>query len=262
MTSAPERGVGPDTIASLPESSIRAPIRASSATCMNRFSKIVSRDPARAGGPGEQHHELGLHVGREARVGSGLDIDRPKRVARSGYADRAVARLDGDAGARQHVGECGQVAGVDALDEDVVAEKGPRDDVGGRLDPVRLHVVLRPAEALHALDADGPGSGAFDVRPHGAQERGEIFDLRLARASFEDRLPAREGRRHENVLGAADGRLLEPNPGAAQPVGARLDETVAKLDLRPELLESEDVLVDGPRAPMAQPPGRETRARP
>ena len=75
ITGAPRSRSTPSTIAVSPSSWIWAPSRASSCTCMNRFSKIVSvmRDvPSRAC---HQRHELRLQIGRETGEGRSLDVD-------------------------------------------------------------------------------------------------------------------------------------------------------------------------------------------
>ena len=54
-----------------------APMRCSSATCMKRFSKIVSVIVLAPAGLGHEHHVLRLHVGGEAGVGQGGDVRRP-----------------------------------------------------------------------------------------------------------------------------------------------------------------------------------------
>ena len=57
------------TMAVLPCSSMSAPMRCSSCTCMKRFSKMVSLTVASPVGDGVEGHELGLHVGGKGRIG-------------------------------------------------------------------------------------------------------------------------------------------------------------------------------------------------
>ena len=67
---------------------------------------------------------------------------------------------------------------------------------------------------------------------------------------------------HENVFGAGDGDAVKVNVAADEAVGGLgFDIAVRLFDGGAEVFERGDVHVDG-TAPMAQPPGMETRARP
>ena len=93
-------------------------MRISSGTCMKRFSKIVSDEHRLAARARHQHHELRLHVRREAGIRLGRDVGRPElglaahadAVAVGGHLDAGGAQLGddrvevlGQAVAQQHV---------------------------------------------------------------------------------------------------------------------------------------------------------------
>ena len=91
ITLAPESGLPPLTWAVWPSTSISAPMRASSGTCMKRFSKIFSSMRDTPLGERHQHHELRLHVGGEAGVRGGGDVDRAERRVRPAGDAHGVA---------------------------------------------------------------------------------------------------------------------------------------------------------------------------
>ena len=102
------------------------------------------------------------------------------------------------------------------------------DQVGAALDAIRLHLVARGAQLLHALDDDLVGARALDLRAHGDQEFREVHHFRFARRVFDDGFAVRERRRHHEILGAGDRHGFEIQPRALQPPGARAD--VAAVD--------------------------------
>jgi len=115
--------------------------------------------------------------------------------------------------------------------------------------------MARAVEFGDALDADGAGAGAFDFCSHGGEEGGEVCDLGLAGAVFEDRFAFGESGGHEEIFGAGDGDLVEDDVRAFEAafavVGAAGFEVAVVLgDGGAHGFEAEDVEVDG-RPPMA-----------
>ena len=106
-----------------------------------------------------------------------------------------------------------------------------------------------PCSALHALDADGGRAGAFDLRAHLDQQIGQVRHLRLAGGVAQHGFALGQHGRHHQVLGAGDGDAVEVHHRAAQALGRLgFDVAVRLVDARAELLQAEDVQVDGPRA--------------
>ena len=164
-----------------PSVSMRAPMRLSSAACMNRFSKIVSEIFDRPSASAEQRHELRLHVGGEARERARDHVGR--RAGRSGpwHRTRSPVDLDGGAALLQLGEGRGEVARRRAGHGDVAAGDGPRHEERARLDAVGDDPVARAAELGHALDLDPLGARALDAGAHGDEEPREVRHLRLAR---------------------------------------------------------------------------------
>ena len=144
----------PCTIAVLPSTSMSAPRRSSSCTCMKRFSKIVSVIMRRAVGDAVERHELRLHVGREAGIRRGAQAHRAAAAVALRSRIAVVAVVDLRAGLAQLVEH--RVEGVrrGAAQRDVAAGRRPRRT---RKVPVSMRSGMTrcaaPCSALDALDA-------------------------------------------------------------------------------------------------------------
>ena len=100
-----------------------------------------------------------------------------------------------------------RVAGVDVQ---VATGDGAGDEEGAGLDAVGVDAVTRSVELGNALDLDGGGACALDLRSHGVEQRGEIGNLRLACTVLEEQtLAVRERRGHQQVFGSCDSDLVE-----------------------------------------------------
>ena len=67
------------------------------------------------------------------------------------------------------------------------------------------------AEPVDALDGQGRGADAVDLGAHLLQHLAEVDDLRLARRVVDDRGARGEDRGHQDVLGGADAREVQPD---------------------------------------------------
>ncbi len=109
--------------------------------------------------------------------------------------------------------------------------------------------VFRAVKPLHALNPDGGGAGAFDLRAHGEQQFGEVHDFGFARGIAENGFAACQRGGHHQVLGSGDGNPVEVDGAAAKTLGGdRLDVPVRLLDAGAKLFQAENVEVDGPGA--------------
>src|SRR6266404_5506949 len=102
----------------------------------------------------------------------------------------------------------------------------------------------------------GRSSIAGYFRSHFSQQRDQIRDLWLACGIFQNRFAVGERCSHQNILRAGHGNFFEHDVSALEPAASRrtsLDVTVGGGDFRAHFLQ---------RAPMAHPPGSETRASP
>ena len=140
------------------------------------------------------------------------------------------------------------MGGVAAVDVEVAAGDGAGDEEGAGLDAVGVDAVARAVEFGDALDLDGGGAGAFDLRAHGDEQRGEVGDFGLARAVLEDGFAVGQGGGHQEVFGAGDGDLVEDDVRALQAVGAGFEVAVVLGDGRAHGFEALDVQVDGTAA--------------
>ena len=161
-------------------------------------------DDADAAGLGEERAHLRLHVGREARIRLGGELEGGG-LAVAGDGEGVAGRLDAVAGADEGVGDGGEVRGIDALEGDLLARDGGGDHEGAGLDAVGDDFVLGAVEFLHAFDDDAPGACALDLRAHLDQEIGEIDDLGLGGGAVDDGDAFGEDGGHHDVVGAEHG---------------------------------------------------------
>ena len=133
-------------------------------------------------------------------------------------------------------------------DDQVAAGDGAGDQKGSRLDAVGIDAVARAVQAGHALHADGRCARALDLRAHGGEQRGQVGDLRLARAVLHQRFALGQHGGHQQIFGAGDGDLVEDQMRAAQALRAGLEIAVLLRDGRAHLLQALDVQIDGPAA--------------
>ena len=224
-----------------------APMRLSSPTCMKRFSKMFSvttEVPSACvmramywacmsvGKPGYSSVDMSLAVSEPPEWTRTLSLPTSSLTPQS-------SRL-GDDGA--------EVRGVAAVDVEVAAGDGAGDEEGAGLDAVRIDAVLCAVEFGDALDLDGAGAGAFDLCAHGVEQSGEVGDLGLAGAVFEEGFAVGEGGGHEEVFGAGDGDLVEDDVRAFEAVGAGFEVAVLLGDGGAHGFEALDVEVDGAAA--------------
>ncbi len=152
ITVAPESFSTPSMTANFPSTWILAPRRTSSFTCMKRFSKMVS---VTLDGPSPialSDHELGLHVGRKARVFGGAEALRRQAALRT-HVDAILDRGHRGAGRAQLFDHRIQVVGAAMPQHDVAAGRRNRAQESAGLDAVGHHLVGAAAEFFDALDA-------------------------------------------------------------------------------------------------------------
>ena len=164
----------------------------------------------------------GVQVGREPRVGQGLEANRSE-WSPGGDAQGAISRLDGGAGYAE-LADDGIHHPHGRVDElDVAARHGRGDGEGARFDAVGHEREGGAVQALDALDGHDLGAGAGDARAHAVQQGGEGLDLGLGGGVDDRGLAPGERGGQEDVLRARDGGVVGEDAGAHQPLGgARL----------------------------------------
>ena len=107
--------------------------------------------------------------------------------------------------------------------------------------------MVEAAEPVDALDGDDPVGLHRDEGTHLLQDRDEVHDLGLDGGVAQGRRAPRPHRREEHLLGRPDARVRQPHVGRVQPPGRGEPQAVAALlDLRPELPQDVEVVVDRP----------------
>ncbi len=205
----------------------------------------VLGDGGGAFGLGGEGHVLGLHVGGEAGVLFGGDVGGLEVASAGTDADVVLADVEADAALFELGDEGAEVGGFAGVDVEVAAGDGSGDEEGSCLDAVGVDAVTGTVEAGDALNADGRGSGAFDLCSHGDEHGGEVGDFGLARAVFEEGFAVGEDGCHQEVFGSGDGDLVEDDVRAFEAVGPGFEIAVIVGDGGPHGFEALDVEVDG-----------------
>ena len=136
--------------------------------------------------------------------------------------------------------------------------------VGAGLDAVGDDLVLGAMQRVDALHEDAMRARAFDARAHRLQAEREIADFRIARGVEDFAFASRKRRAHQRGFGRADGGRGENDVPAVAAARRSARADIAAFEHRPRApsaLSAFRCRSTG-RAPMAQPPGSDTRARP
>ncbi len=199
-------------------------------------------------GDREQRHELRLHVGGKARIGLGHDVDAAKRTA-AADAHGAVLLAHLDAGLLEHPHHGAEMADAAAEQPHVAAGDADSAGIGAALDPVGDHGVTRAVQPVHAIDDDDARALVGDAGAHRHQAGDQVGDLGLARGVDDLGASIRQGRRHQQVLGGADGGERQHDAGPGQAArGAGIDVAGLETDLGAERFKPLEMDVDRPRA--------------
>src|SRR6202022_3906961 len=123
-----------------------------------------------------------------------------------------------------------------------------RERIGPRLDVVGDHAMRGATQIGDALDLQHVGTDPVDPGPHLAEEHREVDDVRLAGRVVDGRDAVRGGGGHHQVLGPGDGRHVEKDGGAFQPVGARHVLAALELNTGAHQAQPDEVLLDATHA--------------
>ena len=86
-------------------------------------------------------------------------------------------------------------------------------------------------QRLDTLNRNGLCTLTRDLRTHGIQEIGQINNFRLLSAIFKHRRTLSQGRRHKDMLGAANSAEIEPKSRTLKPAIHRgFDVTLVHLN--------------------------------
>ena len=156
--------------------------------------------------------------------------------------------LDLDAQSREAVADRAQVLDSRVLDHQVAAGDGGQPDERRHLDVVGAQPVAAAAEPLDSGDREHVRADTLDVAAHRIQEPAQVLDVRLAGGVSDDRCAARQYRRHDRVLGAGDGRLVEMHVGAGEAAGRPQPVLPRRLDIGAEGGEGHQMRIDSAAA--------------
>ena len=239
----------PRTTAWWPSVRTSAPSRAISLTNMNRRLEDVLGDHRRARRrPQFSAITMRLQVGREARVGQRHDVDRASAGGPSAPGSRRRRTVDARAGRGASLSSAiSRCSASRAADGDVALRDRGGERPGPGDDPVGHGRVRRPAcSSVDALDRRASTCRRRRSRaPICASIAADVDDLRLAGRVVDHRGALGQDRGHQQVLGGADAREVQPDRSRrCSPCGARGDEeAVLAVELGAQLLEPGDVHV-------------------
>ena len=193
-----------------------------------------------------QRHQLCLHVGREAGIGFGRDVDAGvvRAVARDAQAAVRGRNLYPGGFEQRDDGADRVASGADEFDFAAGRSDGHR--VGARFDAVGDHRVAGAMQAIDAFDDERARIEAGNFRAHRLETEAEVGDLRLHGGVLEHGRALGQAGGHHQVFGGTDGDEGEVERGAAQAT-RRFGNHIAAvdLDLRTHGLKALNVQVDG-----------------
>ncbi len=192
-----------------------------------------------------QHGELGLHVGRERRVGGSLDGDRLEGATCHVQGDPVFTLLNQGAGLFQLDQYCFQQGRVCLAAGDLAAGDRCAHQEGSGLDAVRLHAVAATVQTLDAIDDQSICARPLDLGAQGIEEVGQIDHFRLARGVFDHGATVSQGGGHHQVLGTGDGNHVHQDVSTFQTtVDAGFDVAILDGDLGTHQFQAVHMQVD------------------
>ena len=205
------------------------------------------RDSAGAVCEAHEHHQLRLHVGREARVRLRDKVRRTDDL-RPHHADTVSLALDRRPGLTKLGDHRLERLEADPLYQHVALGCRRRHHEGARLDAVGNDGVVDGVERIDTFDRDNRGAGTLDARAHLVENPRKLFHLRLPSAVRERRTAFRQHGSAHQVLGPRMRREVERHVGALQTSSSNgdFDVSVVQLDVRTHGLEALQVLIDRP----------------
>ena len=117
----------------------------------------------------EQHTHQGLHIGGEARVRHGVDLQR-QDIAFAGDADGIIEFLHIHTGTAELCRNGFQMLGGDIFDQNVAAGGSSGNHVAARLDLVRDDAVSAAVHLFHAAHLDHIGAGTDVIKVRGVEK--------------------------------------------------------------------------------------------
>src|SRR5690606_5604862 len=164
--------------------------------------------------------------------------------------DPVLADIDMGAGFLELVQHRFEQGGIGVLELYAATGCGCGHQVGTGLDAVGHHAVATATETFDAVDGDGVGTGAGNLRAHRIEEVGQVDHLRLASGVLQHAATVGQGGGHHDVLGTSRADDIEEEVRTAQTAGRRLGLDVAAfdLDLRTHGFQAADMQIDRTRA--------------
>jgi len=161
-----------------------------------------------------QHHELRLHVGGEAWVFGGAEVLRLEVFIRRRSALDANALCVGSdccTCIAQLVDDRVQMIGTGVAQKHVAASGSHCTQKRTSLNAVSHHFVGAAVQTLHTLDVDAACAVAFNLRAHGNEHFGQVWNLWLLRGVFQHGFTVGQRCSHEEVFCASDGHHVGGN---------------------------------------------------
>lgn len=189
-----------------------------------------------------ERHELRLHVGGKSRIRMRNDIGGLK-VALIAYAGSAFFARNMQSHITQFLADGIQRVIRTIFDKQVAAGYARRHHKGSRLDAVRHDAVFATMQAFHTPYAYDICALPCNIRSAGAQEVGQIDDLRLACRIFQYGFAFGQRGGHQQVFGTANGGKVKPDMRPLQLTAAAHYITGIKLEFRTHFFQRAQVQV-------------------
>ena len=195
-----------------------------------------------------QRHILRLHVGREAGILFGRNVDGAQRAIAAHAESVRAECFDARSGLFKLGDDRAEMPRIAIVHNQVAAGDSAGDKERAGLDAVGIDAMPRAMQAGDALHAHGGCARAFNLRAHGYQQLGQVGDFGLARAILHHGFAVGKHGGHQQVFGAGHGDLVKDNMRALQPCHARFKVAVLLQDGCAHLFQALDVQIDGSAA--------------
>ena len=228
-------------------------IRAHLAQLVHITEAVVPHALGDGGSPlchAEQNAHQGLHIGGEARVGHGVDLEG-QDVAGAANPHGIVKLLHLNARTAELCGDRLEVLGGDVLHQHIAAGGRCSHHVAAGLDLVGDDAVGAAVHLLDAAHLDDIGACAAHISAAHIQEVGQIDHMGLLGTVFQNGLTLGHDSGEHTVHGSTHAHLIKEDMSAVQLVGVDGDHAVVHTVLCAQSAEHLQVLVDGAGAEVA-----------
>ena len=176
-----------------------------------------------------QHHKLGLHIRRKARVGLGFNV-HTGHLALDPGVDGLSCRFNFRTGQAQLVDQRSEMIRFAIQQRDTALGQDGSHHKGSGFDSIRNDLGFNRFERGYPVDCNDRSPGTLDIGAHFRKRIRQGHNFRFTRGIAQDRGTFRRHRRHHQVLGSGDGDGVKVDIGPLQSFGGSFHISVLQVD--------------------------------